>query len=55
LSCLKELWVLRGLSLLFLDLLTIVPGAVWFNVLAEFIPFSVGALAVLGLYFRDVL
>lgn len=40
--------IIRAVSLLTLDLLTIVPTAIRLNILAEFIPFSVGALFVIG-------
>jgi hypothetical protein len=48
LGCLRDIRIIWGLSLLLLDLLTIFPMAVFTNVLAEFIPFSIGSLAVLG-------
>ncbi|KAF7332096.1 hypothetical protein MKEN_00090200 [Mycena kentingensis (nom. inval.)] len=42
--------VLRPLSLVFLELLTLVPSAVFTNVVAEFVPFSIGAVVVLRAY-----
>ncbi|KAK7061759.1 hypothetical protein R3P38DRAFT_2831400 [Favolaschia claudopus] len=39
--------VVRPFALIFLELLTLVPNAVFTNILAEFIPFSVGAVVVL--------
>ncbi|KAJ7682761.1 hypothetical protein DFH06DRAFT_1162063 [Mycena polygramma] len=39
--------VLRPLALIFLELLTLVPSAVFTNTIAEFVPFSIGAVAVL--------
>jgi|SRR5882762_10121537 hypothetical protein len=39
--------VLRGLSLMFMELLTIVPSVTFTSILGEFIPFSIGSLAVL--------
>jgi hypothetical protein len=51
----RDIWVLRGCSLLFLELLTVVPTAVVTNILGDFLPFSVGALAVLYFFnFRPV-
>ncbi|KAI0921124.1 hypothetical protein AcW2_006201 [Taiwanofungus camphoratus] len=42
--------IIRAVSLLTLDLLTIVPTAIRLNILAEFIPFSVGALFVIAAF-----
>ncbi|KAJ7368346.1 hypothetical protein DFH08DRAFT_831157 [Mycena albidolilacea] len=39
--------VVRPVALIFLELLTLVPSAVFTNTVAEFVPFSVGAVAVL--------
>jgi hypothetical protein len=39
--------VVRPFALIFLELLTLVPSAVFTNTVAEFVPFSVGAVAVL--------
>ncbi|KAF7352757.1 hypothetical protein MVEN_01242000 [Mycena venus] len=39
--------VVRPLALIFLELLTLVPSAVFTNTIAEFLPFSIGAVAVL--------
>jgi hypothetical protein len=47
-GALTDLRVLRGLSLMFMELLTIVPAATFTGIVGEFIPFSIGALAVLG-------
>jgi hypothetical protein len=47
-AAVKDIRVLRVLSLIFLELLTIVPSAIPTNILGEFIPLSIGALAVLG-------
>ncbi|KAJ7180146.1 hypothetical protein C8R43DRAFT_1117473 [Mycena crocata] len=43
----KDIRVLRPISLIFLELLTLVPSAVFTNTIAEFVPFSIGAVAVL--------
>lgn len=40
--------VARAGSLFLLEILTVVPNAVVTNQLAQFIPFSIGALVVLG-------
>lgn len=40
--------ILKGLSLVLMELLTIVPSATFTSIPGEFIPFSVGSLAVLG-------
>ncbi|KZT05504.1 uncharacterized protein LAESUDRAFT_760062 [Laetiporus sulphureus 93-53] len=42
--------VARGASLLVLDIFTIVPSAKWVNTLAEFVPFSLGALLVIACF-----
>lgn len=42
--------VRRALSLLLLDSLTIASTAVYSNILVEHIPFSVGAVVVLGMH-----
>jgi len=39
--------VVRPFALIFLELLTLVPSAVFTNTVAEFVPFSIGAVAVL--------
>jgi hypothetical protein len=39
----------RAFSLLVFDLMTVVPDAVSTNIFAQFIPFSIGALCVLGM------
>ncbi|KAJ6539387.1 hypothetical protein B0H19DRAFT_357705 [Mycena capillaripes] len=39
--------VVRPFALIFLELLTLVPSAVFTNIVAEFVPFSIGAVAVL--------
>ncbi|KAJ7771413.1 hypothetical protein DFH07DRAFT_804308 [Mycena maculata] len=43
----QDIRVSRPVALLFLELLTLVPSAVFTNTVAEFVPFSVGAVAVL--------
>jgi hypothetical protein len=47
--------VLRALSLLLFDILNLVPGVKVIGIIGEFVPFSIGALIVLGVYFRDEL
>jgi len=46
-ALLQDIRVLRPVSLLLLDLLTIVPSAVFTNILGDFLPFSLGSLVVL--------
>ncbi|KAJ7638854.1 hypothetical protein FB45DRAFT_904066 [Roridomyces roridus] len=46
-SIIQDTRVLRPVSLLLLELLTLVPSAVPTNIVAEFVPFSIGAVAVL--------
>jgi hypothetical protein len=41
--------VLRALSLLLLELLLLVPGVKFIGIVGEFVPFSIGALIVLGM------
>jgi hypothetical protein len=41
--------VLRALSLLLLELFLLVPGVKFIGTVGEFVPFSVGALIVLGM------
>jgi hypothetical protein len=48
LDALLDVRVSRALSLLILDLVTAVPSAHFFNLLADFIPGSLAALIVLG-------
>ena len=48
LDALRDARILRTLGLLVLDILTIVPDAVPTNVLGDYIPFSIGAVIVLG-------
>ena len=43
-----KIHMLRAGSLLLLDILTLVPNVVTTNQLAQFIPFSIGALIVMG-------
>jgi hypothetical protein len=43
--------VLRGLSLMFMELLTVVPAVTFTGILGEFVPFSIGSLAVLGQFY----
>lgn len=43
----QDIKVLRPLALVLLELLTLVPAAVFTNTVAEFVPFSIGAVAVL--------
>lgn len=45
---LKDNRLIRAISLIVLELLTIVPSAIFTGTLGEFIPFSIGALGVLG-------
>jgi hypothetical protein len=49
-GALTDLRVVRGLSLMFMELLTIVPAATFTGIVGEFIPFSIGALAVLAAF-----
>jgi len=50
--------ILRGISLILLELLIVVPAVTFTGVLGEFIPFSIGSLAVLGqpcgLFFQTI-
>jgi len=46
-SVIRDNRVIRPFTLIFLELLTLVPSAVFTNTIAEFIPFSIGAVAVL--------
>lgn len=41
--------VFRALSLLILDVISAVPAAHFFNILADFVPASLGSLLVLGI------
>ena len=50
LRALGDIRSLRASSLLILDLLTIVPSAVFFNILSEYLPFAVGAILVVGMF-----
>ncbi|GLB33850.1 hypothetical protein LshimejAT787_0107340 [Lyophyllum shimeji] len=50
LAALRDSRIVKALSLLFLELLTIAPSAVHISVLADFIPLSIGALAVLAAF-----
>lgn len=43
--------VARVASILCLELLTLLPNTLSINVAAEFIPFSLGTLLVLGMFF----
>ncbi|KAJ7781198.1 hypothetical protein B0H16DRAFT_1497416 [Mycena metata] len=43
----QDIRVQRPMALIFLELLTLVPSAVFTNTIAEFVPFSIGAVAVL--------
>ncbi|KZW04221.1 hypothetical protein EXIGLDRAFT_716216 [Exidia glandulosa HHB12029] len=45
-----DIGVLRALSLLLLDLLTIAPAAAFFTISADFVPFSIGALFVVAAF-----
>jgi hypothetical protein len=47
--------VLRALSLLLFDILNLVLGVKVVSIVDEFVPFSIGALVVLGMCFRDEL
>jgi hypothetical protein len=51
-SSVRDIRILQALALLFLDLVTLVPTAVATNVLGDFMPFSFGALVVLGKAFN---
>ncbi|KAL6299676.1 hypothetical protein BKA93DRAFT_575374 [Sparassis latifolia] len=51
-AVITDIGILRIASLLVLDLLTVVPATVFSNPLAEFIPFSAGALLVIVLFGR---
>lgn len=46
-----DMRVLCILSLLLFDILNLVPGVKVIGIIGEFIPFSIGALIVLGMYF----
>ncbi|KAJ6515853.1 hypothetical protein C8R45DRAFT_957805 [Mycena sanguinolenta] len=46
-AVIKDNRVVRPFTLIFLELLTLVPSAVFTNTVAEFVPFSIGAVAVL--------
>jgi len=48
LGAMTDVRVLQGISLMLLELLTVVPAVTFTGVLGEFVPFSVGSLAVLG-------
>lgn len=48
---LKDSNLIRTISLIVFELLTIVPSAIFTRTLGEFIPFSIGALGVLGWLF----
>lgn len=47
--------IARVASLLILDLLTLLPAAMSINLAAEFIPFSLGTLLVLGMWIHIIL
>lgn len=47
-ATIQDTLVVQAGSLLFFDLLVIVPEAIITDLVAEFIPFSIGALTVLG-------
>ncbi|TDL29736.1 hypothetical protein BD410DRAFT_780218 [Rickenella mellea] len=49
-DALKDIRIARAASLLVLDLLTIAPDSVQINILADFIPQSIGALLVIAAY-----
>jgi hypothetical protein len=50
-----DMRVLRVLSLLLFDILNLVPGVKVTGIIGEFVPFSIGALIVLGMCFQDEL
>ncbi|KAJ3987252.1 hypothetical protein F5890DRAFT_821030 [Lentinula detonsa] len=50
---LLDIRVTRALSLMFLELVTSVPSAIVTNTLGDFIPYSVGAIAVLYAFSRE--
>lgn len=47
-AAIQDTLLLRAGGLLFFDLLVFVPEAILTNLIVEFIPFSIGALTVLG-------
>ena len=47
-SIVQDARIIQAGSLLFFDLLVFVPSAIPINVIAEFVPYSIGALSVLG-------
>jgi len=48
LSIVQNATIVRAGSLLFFDLLVVVPNTTYTALIAEFVPFSIGALGVLG-------
>lgn len=46
----KTVVIVRACSLLLLDLLTVVPDSITTNIVADFLPFSIGALIVLAAF-----
>jgi hypothetical protein len=48
LTIVQNAMIVQAGSLLLFDLLVVIPNAIFTNLLAEFIPFSIGALGVLG-------
>lgn len=47
-DAMKDIRIAKVMSLLILDLLTIVPSSVPTNILTDFIPFSIGTVIVIG-------
>lgn len=48
LSIVQNARIVQAGSLLLFDLLVVVPNTTYTNLVAEFVPFSIGALGVLG-------
>ncbi|KAH7909444.1 hypothetical protein BJ138DRAFT_1155256 [Hygrophoropsis aurantiaca] len=53
-GALADTRILRSLSLVLLELLTIVPGSEFIGIVADFVPFSISALIVLASFHRPV-
>lgn len=54
-DALQDIRLAMALSLLLMDLLTVVPDAIPVSIAAEYIPFSVAAVIVLGKYVGRIL
>ena len=50
LDAVQDVRIARAVSLLALDIMTVAPDSANFNLLADFIPRSIGALLVIGEY-----